>query len=192
MSLEQQWQRQQLLPVLPGAVDSLSADKLLLVPPRNGDVVAAVPRVVELSIMDDAIRYALQRILLYGVPIAANMVIRDLDYELGGSLQPLNESWPQAYKWAVVLIIVFSIICFAVVGLVLAYIVFERRRETQDKLKRKGHSKSDDDAYSHSEHDAGSLPQGDSYAVEESSDSSYDSFDDEEEGDEWSSSSDEV
>ncbi|CAJ1987217.1 hypothetical protein conserved [Leishmania donovani] len=192
MPLERKRQRQQLLPAHPGAVDSLSADKLLVVPPGNSDVVAAVPRVAELSIIDDAIHYALQRILLYGVPIAANMVIRDLDYELGGSLKPMNESWPKAYKWAVVLIIVSSIICLAVVGLVLACIVFERHREAQDKSKRKSHSDSDEDAHSHREHDARSLPQDDSHAAEESDDSSYDSCDDEEEEGEWSNSSDEV
>ncbi|CBZ24814.1 hypothetical protein, unknown function [Leishmania mexicana MHOM/GT/2001/U1103] len=196
MSLEQQrqqqQQRQQLLPALPGAVDSLSAEGLLVVPPGNGDVVPAVPRAVELSLIDEAIRYALQRILLYGVPIAAKMVIRDLDYELGGSLQPASESWPKAYKWAVVLIIVSSIICFAVVGLVLACIVLERHREAQDRLKRKTHSDSDDDPHSHREHDARSLPQDDSHAGEERDDSSYDNYDEEEEGDEWNSSSDEA
>lgn len=97
------------------------------------------------SVIQDNIQDALNQILNIGVHLVADYTIQNLDYKLGGTQQPMNASWTQACKWAVVLIIVASVICAAMIALVVACIVVERYREKQEKLRGK-HSNSDDEA----------------------------------------------
>ncbi|GET86978.1 hypothetical protein, unknown function [Leishmania tarentolae] len=176
----------------PDAVDFLGANGLLVVSSGDGDVPPSLRRVMGRSIFDGIIQVELEKILSYAIPIAAKTSIRDADYDLGGSLPPVNGSWSQVYKWAIALIIISSIIVFAVVGVICTCIVFERRLEARSKLEGKKHNDPDDDVISSNEYDARSWVEDELHAAEENDDSSHSSYNDEGEEDERSRSDDEV
>ncbi|KAK7198879.1 hypothetical protein NESM_000854400 [Novymonas esmeraldas] len=173
-----------------------------------GDFLSLLSQGMQTNAVSELVRRALQSLIELGVPIAAKAVIRDLDYKLGGSLQPVNESWSAAHKWALVLVIVLSVVCFAVVILVVGCIFLERHRDRQDRAhgKSSGDSEGDDDNSSEDElergfeegHHARSATVSTDYDTQSDKDhddahsrdshSSYDSYDDEEESDEFTDS----
>ncbi|KAG5505319.1 hypothetical protein JIQ42_07527 [Leishmania sp. Namibia] len=165
MPLERQRHQQQSL--LPNVVDWRPVHGLLAVPPIEREVGPAVSGTTEWSAWDEAIRHALKLIIEYAVPLAAKETIRGMEYDLGGSLQPVNVSWPQAYKWALVLVIVFSVICLGVVALVLRCIVLERSHAAQMAKGKSRGGLGEDNASSHRGLASRVAPQRETYAEEE-------------------------
>nr|CCM20106.1 hypothetical protein, unknown function [Leishmania guyanensis] len=187
--MRQQQQQQSLLHF--DEVDSSTLKRFLTESLGGGEGVPAVSHAVARSVIDQIVQRALQQLISFGIPIAATSAIRDLQYDLGGSRQPVNENWSKAYKWAVVLIVISSVICFAVVALVLGCILLERHREAQEKANGTRCSDSDDDnTHSLRGHFTRSFSMHDSHSEVEDCSSFSDSYDDEGEEDEWHSRND--
>ncbi|KAG5509612.1 hypothetical protein JKF63_06317 [Porcisia hertigi] len=147
-----QHQHQHQLSFLVGGVNLSTTNGPLVAPFDDKEVAQSWNRNVGVLFFDNAIQNTLRFLIDEGIPIAASNVINDLDVPLGGDLPPTNESWPDAHKWAVTLIVISSIICLAVVALVIGCIIFERCRTTQAKTDANNgsHSSADGDAHTHS------------------------------------------
>lgn len=81
------------------------------------------------SAANTGVRYALQQLIEFGVPIAARAMINSMSYKLGNSQLPVDTTFAKSSGWAVGLIIVLTIVCVAVVVLVVLCIWWERRLE---------------------------------------------------------------
>ncbi|KAG5484084.1 hypothetical protein LSCM1_05939 [Leishmania martiniquensis] len=162
MPVEQQQHERQL--PLPHAIDMRTIHGLPEVPLADGGVGHAVSQAAKLLTWDEMIQQALQSIIKSALPSAAAEAIRGLEFDLGGRLPPTNGGWPQAYKWAVALTIVLSVVCVGLVALVVYCVILERH---QKEMGRSGGSADEGNAHARRAHASRSAPLREAYAEEE-------------------------
>lgn len=85
------------------------------------------------STIDKGLQTALQNLIDFGVPIAAQAMIGSMSYKLGNSQVPVDTTFAKSSGWAVALIIVLTLVCVAMVVLVGLCIWWERRVEERER-----------------------------------------------------------